>query len=76
MMTFLLLFYEAVYTFIPSFWITFFIILWEGLLGGGTYVNGFYQLSSSVSGIQCVCVSYSMVVLYIMDHEEVAIMSP
>ncbi|XP_065900790.1 battenin-like isoform X2 [Dysidea avara] len=48
-MTFLLLFYEAIYTFIPSFWITFFIILWEGLLGGATYVNAFYQLSSSVS---------------------------
>lgn len=46
-MTFLLLFYEAIYVFIPSFWITFCIVLWEGLLGGGAYVNAFYQLSSS-----------------------------
>ena len=50
-MTFLLLFYEAIYTFIPSFWITFFIVFGEGLLGGGTYANAFYQLSSSVSEI-------------------------
>ena len=48
-MTFLLLFFEAIYMFIPSFWITFVIILWEGLLGGGIYVNAFYQLSLSVS---------------------------
>ena len=45
---FVFLFFEAVYYFIPSFWITFFIILYEGLLGGGVYVNAFYAISKQV----------------------------
>ena len=28
----------------PSIWIAFILILWEGLLGGGCYVNAFNQV--------------------------------
>ena len=48
MINFVLLFCEAIYLFIPSFWITFCIILYEGMLGGGVYVNGFYAISKEV----------------------------
>ncbi|XP_046407187.1 battenin isoform X2 [Ischnura elegans] len=36
---------EAVYYFTPSIWIIFALVLWEGLLGGGSYVNTFHRVS-------------------------------
>lgn len=32
----------------PSIWIIFAIVFWEGLLGGGAYVNTFYRMSKEV----------------------------
>ncbi|KAL5475116.1 hypothetical protein EMCRGX_G027174 [Ephydatia muelleri] len=45
---FQLLFCEAIYGFIPSFWITIFIILFEGLMGGAVYANAFYYITKQV----------------------------
>ena len=45
---FVFLYFEAVYLFIPSFWITLFIALYEGLLGGAVYANAFYAISKNV----------------------------
>jgi battenin len=45
---FVLLFLEAIYLVLPSFWITFFLVLYEGLLGGGVYVNTFYSITKQV----------------------------
>ena len=39
---------EAQYKFVPSIWIVFAFVLWEGLLGGGCYVNAFYRLYQEV----------------------------
>ncbi|XP_063695822.1 battenin-like [Culicoides brevitarsis] len=39
---------EAVFWFVPSIWIVFAFILWEGLLGGGAYVNTFYRISEEI----------------------------
>lgn len=39
---------ETVYFFTPSIWIVFVIVLWEGLLGGGAYVNTFYRMSKEI----------------------------
>lgn len=39
---------EVVWFFTPSIWIIFAIVLWEGLLGGGAYVNTFYRMSKEV----------------------------
>lgn len=36
---------EAIFAYIPSIWIIFILTLWEGLLGGGAYVNTFYKIS-------------------------------
>ncbi|CAI8008680.1 Battenin [Geodia barretti] len=47
---FVLLFLEAIYLVLPSFWITFFLVLYEGLLGGGVYVNTFYSITKQVGG--------------------------
>jgi hypothetical protein len=41
---------EVIYLFIPSIWIIFAAVLWEGLLGGAAYVNTFYKMSVEVSG--------------------------
>lgn len=41
--------FEAVYLFVPSIWIVFAAVLWEGLLGGAAYVNTFYRISTEVS---------------------------
>ncbi|XP_067209139.1 battenin-like [Linepithema humile] len=35
----IILLFEAIYYYIPYIWIVFIIVLWEGLLGGGAYVN-------------------------------------
>lgn len=41
---------DAWLNFIPSIWITFAIILWEGLMGGAIYVNTFYLISQQFLG--------------------------
>lgn len=40
--------FEAYFHFLPSVWIMFVIILYEGLLGGACYVNAFYRISKEV----------------------------
>jgi hypothetical protein len=45
--------FEAVYLFLPTIWIVFVAVLWEGLLGGAAYVNTFYRISVEVSGFIC-----------------------
>lgn len=40
---------ETLFFYIPNIWIVFAIVLWEGLLGGGAYVNTFYKMSKEVS---------------------------
>lgn len=42
---------QAIYNFIPYYWIVFLITIFEGLLGGATYVNVYYALSTETSGI-------------------------
>lgn len=39
---------QALFDFIPSVWIVFVIIFWEGLLGGAVYVNTFAEISDKV----------------------------
>jgi len=46
----LLLSFVAVYNFVPSIYIVFAIIFWEGLLGGSIYVNTFYLMSQKFNG--------------------------
>lgn len=43
-----LLLCEAYFHFLPSVWIMFIIVLYEGLLGGACYVNAFYRISQEV----------------------------
>lgn len=40
--------FEVLYFFTPNIWIIFAIVFWEGLLGGGAYVNTFYRISKDV----------------------------
>ncbi|XP_067647989.1 battenin-like [Eurosta solidaginis] len=40
--------FEAVFFFVPNFWIIIVFVLWEGLLGGGAYVNTFYHMSKVI----------------------------
>lgn len=42
---------DAIYHFIPYYWIIFLIVIFEGLLGGATYVNVYYALSTETTGI-------------------------
>jgi len=42
----------AVYNFIPSIYVVFAIIFWEGLLGGCIYVNTFFLLSQKFEGVE------------------------
>jgi battenin len=44
----LILLVHAIYYFIPSVWIVFAIIFWEGLLGGAVYVNTFAEIMETV----------------------------
>ncbi|KAJ8676049.1 hypothetical protein QAD02_011835, partial [Eretmocerus hayati] len=44
----IILSFEAVFYFIPSIWIIFALVLWEGLLGGAAYVNTFYRMSKEI----------------------------
>ncbi|KAK2718639.1 hypothetical protein QYM36_005845, partial [Artemia franciscana] len=46
----ILLSYEAVFLYLPSIWIAFIIVFWEGLIGGAAYVNTFYKISHELSG--------------------------
>lgn len=39
---------EVIYYVTPSIWIVFAITLWEGLLGGGAYVNTFCKMSDEI----------------------------
>jgi len=41
----LVLSFEAVYLFIPSIWIVFSLVLFEGFVAGAAYVNTFYQVA-------------------------------
>lgn len=43
-----LLFAHAMYPFLPSVWIVFVVIFWEGLLGGLVYVNTFAEIADTV----------------------------
>ncbi len=47
-LNFYFLFCKTVYLFVLSFWITVFIILFEGMLGGAVYANAFYSISVEV----------------------------
>lgn len=39
---------EVVTFFSPTIWFIFGIVFWEGLLGGGAYVNTFYRMSKDI----------------------------
>lgn len=39
----------AIYWWIKNIWLVFFLIFWEGLLGGAAYVNTFYRVSQEIS---------------------------
>lgn len=39
---------EVITFFSPSIWMVFLLVLWEGLLGGGAYVNTFYRMSKEI----------------------------
>ncbi|XP_055687173.1 battenin [Lutzomyia longipalpis] len=41
--------FEVFYFFSPSIWLIFAVVFWEGLLGGGAYVNTFYRMSIELS---------------------------
>uniref|UniRef100_A0A4W4DTU6 Battenin n=1 Tax=Electrophorus electricus TaxID=8005 RepID=A0A4W4DTU6_ELEEL len=43
-----LLFFSVYYQFLPSVWLVFVIVLYEGLLGGAAYVNIFYMIHAEV----------------------------
>ena len=47
-LTLIFLILNALLYFIPSVWIVFVIILWEGLLGGACYVNAFNNIREQV----------------------------
>lgn len=44
--------FEAIFCFTPSIWFTLAFVFWEGLLGGGAYVNTFYRMSHEVPVIK------------------------
>ena len=50
LVNFVFFFVASIYLFLPSFWLTFFLVLYEGLLGGAVYVNAFYTITKEVSG--------------------------
>ncbi|XP_012280291.1 battenin [Orussus abietinus] len=47
-MNVIVLLFEALYYYMPNIWIIIAFVLWEGLLGGGAYVNTFYRMSKEV----------------------------
>lgn len=56
--------FEAIYMFTPSIWIIFGMIFFEGLLGGGAYVNTFYRMSKEIPATRR---EYSMSVVTLSD---------
>eukprot|EP01091_Cochliopodium_minus_P010382 TRINITY_DN2730_c0_g1_i1.p1 TRINITY_DN2730_c0_g1~~TRINITY_DN2730_c0_g1_i1.p1 ORF type:complete len:415 (+),score=74.71 TRINITY_DN2730_c0_g1_i1:22-1245(+) len=42
------LLFQVIYNFIPYYWLVFFIIFWEGLVGGACYTNTYYLISQNV----------------------------
>lgn len=44
--------FEVIFCITPSIWFTLTIVFWEGLLGGGAYVNTFYRMSQEVPVIK------------------------
>jgi hypothetical protein len=61
LLNFAFFFCEAVFQFLPSFWLMIFLVLFEGLLGGATYVNAFYHIAKEVGWAGNVCVRCSAV---------------
>lgn len=57
-------FFEAYFMFTPSIWIIFGIIAFEGLLGGGGYVNTFYRMSREIPATRR---EYAMMVVTLSD---------
>lgn len=45
-LTLVLLLTESLFTYFPTVYITFLIIFWEGLVGGATYVNTYYNVNT------------------------------
>ncbi|KAL1493451.1 hypothetical protein ABEB36_011500 [Hypothenemus hampei] len=43
---------EAIYYYIPNFYIIVALVLWEGLLGGLAYVNTYYRIANEVSSVE------------------------
>jgi len=41
-------FAAAYFNFIPSIWLVFVVVIFEGLIGGGVYVNAFYLLAEEI----------------------------
>ena len=39
---------EVIFFYIPSIWIVFAIVFFEGLLGGSAYVNTFYRMTNEL----------------------------
>lgn len=39
---------EVLTFFSPTIWLVFAVVLWEGLLGGSTYVNTYYRMSKEI----------------------------
>ncbi|CAH1153453.1 unnamed protein product [Phaedon cochleariae] len=39
---------EAIYYYIPNFYIVVALVLWEGVLGGSSYVNTYYRITNEV----------------------------
>ncbi|XP_043253287.1 battenin isoform X3 [Colletes gigas] len=44
----IVLLFETLYYYMPTIWLVFVFVLWEGLLGGGAYVNTFYRMSTEI----------------------------
>ncbi|EFN70074.1 Battenin [Camponotus floridanus] len=44
----IILLFETLFYYIPNIWIVFALVLWEGLLGGGAYVNTFFRISTEI----------------------------
>lgn len=40
--------FQAVFMYVPTIWIVFIIVFWEGLLGGCCYVNTFNRISKEL----------------------------
>ncbi|XP_058462301.1 battenin [Malaya genurostris] len=62
--------FEAIYMFTPTIWIIFVLILWEGLLGGGGYVNTFYRMQIEVPEARR---EYAMMITSISDSVGIAL---